>query len=1085
MQKKLLFLVVVLFTMTLSVMAQVTTSGISGKITSMGEEVIGATVTATHQPSGTVYRAVTNVEGRFTIQGMRVGGPYKVEVAYIGQQTKTFENVNLRLGEVEDMSCSLEQDSKELQEVVVTGNAGINATKTGAAQSLTSKQIADMPSITHGIADVARLNPQLTTTNTGAMSFAGTSNRYNSFMIDGAMNNDVFGLAADGSNGGQAGTQPVSMETIDQIHINVAPFDVRQSGFTGGAINAITKSGTNNFHGSLYGFGNNKSLIGSHYPYSDGTGYAPKFQDQKEYQWGLTLGGPIIKDKLFFFINYENANKDYPNINGYRQDGSRVLADEADGVLSKVKEMAAKQGLNYNGAFGNPNIYTKSQKFGAKINWNINDFNKFAFRWSYVDAKKLNSVSGGSSLNDDHYYYPFESKTHSFTAELQSRISPVISNEARVSYVRVRDQRALSSAFPMISLQVTGGSVNIGNERSSMANQLDQDIYTVEDNLTWYKGNHTFTFGTHNEFYKFANLFIQDANGSYNFADLAHFNKYYTDYMTGSLDPNYAYFQQYRFGMANTEVTGDPRWRTPFSAGQLGFYAQDKWDVSSSFQLTYGLRMEIPLFFDTPTANEGFNEFAANKGWGVRTDHKLSSRPLWSPRVGFRWDINKDRKYILRGGVGVFTGRIPYVWISNNFTNTGIQMSKYTVYNPKGLELLLDPNGQLPNAQKLNASGSQEVNVFEDNFKFAQTFKANLGLDFKVLGIDWTAEAIYSKTLNDIYYKNLAVEETGRTFGQETGYMWDNRPMFEKVTRGTPYAYVYGLYNTSKGYTVNLSLKAEKHFNFGLDLMASYTWTRSMSVNSGSSSVAGSNWMYNTTYRNSNDPELGFSAYNVPHRVQASAYYHVNYGAQKQWQSTIGVIYQAKSGSPYVIEMYGDMNGDGARGNDLMFIPTDEQIDMMKFASTTVNNSNNTYPLITKVLGAGYQGELSQDQQRALLKQWIADDSYMREHRGEYFKRYADNLAFEHHFDVHMAQKYSFKVAGQLNSLELSFDIINVGNLLNKDWGHTYGDGFGTYFSPFNYEGGGLFKFDATHIARNYNSYYSRWRGQIGLRYTF
>ena len=214
MQKKLLFLVVVLFTMTLSVMAQVTTSGISGKITSMGEEVIGATVTATHQPSGTVYRAVTNVEGRFTIQGMRVGGPYKVEVAYIGQQTKTFENVNLRLGEVEDMSCSLEQDSKELQEVVVTGNAGINATKTGAAQSLTSKQIADMPSITHGIADVARLNPQLTTTNTGAMSFAGTSNRYNSFMIDGAMNNDVFGLAADGSNGGQAGTQPVSMETI-------------------------------------------------------------------------------------------------------------------------------------------------------------------------------------------------------------------------------------------------------------------------------------------------------------------------------------------------------------------------------------------------------------------------------------------------------------------------------------------------------------------------------------------------------------------------------------------------------------------------------------------------------------------------------------------------------------------------------------------------------------------------------------------------------------------------------------------------------------------------------------------------------
>lgn len=1085
MKKRLLFLIVMFFSLTSVVMAQITTSGINGKVTSKGEEVIGATITATHQPSGTIYRGLTNLDGRFTIQGMRVGGPYKVEIAYLGKQTKTFEGVMLHLGEVEDLSCKLEADAKELQEVVVVGKAGLNGTKTGAAQSLTSRQIADMPSITHGIADVARLNPQLTTSSNGAMSFAGTNNRYNSFMIDGAMNNDVFGLTADGSNGGQAGAQPVSMETIEQIQINVAPFDVRQSGFTGGAINAITKSGTNKFHGSVYGFGNNQNLIGHHYPYSDGTGYAPKYQEQQEYQWGLTLGGPIIKDKLFFFFNFEDANKKYPNINGYGQTGSRVLKEEADDVLAKIKAMAKKQGIDYTGSYGNPDIYTKSRKYGAKIDWNINDFNKFSFRWSYVDAQQLNNVSGASSLNDDNYYYPFNSKTHSFTAELQSRISPKISNEARASYVRVRDERAVSNPFPMISLQVTGGTVNIGNERSSMANQLDQDIYTIEDNLTWYKGNHTFTFGTHNEFYKFANLFIQDANGTYNFANLEHFNKYYDDFMNNNLDPTYAYFKQYRFGMANTAVTGDPRWKAPFSAGQLGFYAQDKWNATPSFQLTYGLRMEIPLFFDTPTANTGFNEYAAKRNWGVRTDHKLSSRPLWSPRVGFRWDINNDRRYILRGGIGIFTGRIPYVWISNNFTNTGIQMSKYSVYNPKGLEMLFDPNKQTENADKLKAAGSQEVNIFADNFKFAQTLKLNLGFDFKALGIDWTAEAIYSKTLNDIYYKNLSIEETGKTFGQETGYEWDNRPMFRTTTKGTPYAYVYGLYNTNKGYTVNLSLKAEKHFNFGLDLMASYTWTRSMSVNSGTSSVAGSNWMFNTTYRNPNNPELGFSAYNVPHNIQASAYYHVAYGSRKQWQSTIGLIYQAKSGSPYVIEMYGDMNGDGARGNDLMWIPTDEQIDKMHFVATTVNNSNNTYPLITRVLGEGYKGNLSEEQQRALLKQWIAEDSYMRDHRGQYFERYADNLAFEHHFDLHFAQKYSFKVVGQINSLELSFDIINLGNLLNKDWGHTYGDGFGRYFSPFNYEGDGMFKFDGTHINRDYNSYNSRWRGQIGLRYTF
>lgn len=496
--------------------------------------------------------------------------------------------------------------------------------------------------------------------------------------------------------------------------------------------------------------------------------------------------------------------------------------------------------------------------------------------------------------------------------------------------------------------------------------------------------------------------------------------------------------------------------------------------------------MEIPLFFKTPTANEPFNQYAAAHNWGVRTNHKLSSTPLWSPRVGFRWDINKDRKYILRGGLGVFTGRIPYVWISNNFVKTGLQMQTYSVNSPKGLDLILDPNGQEANAARLRAAGSQEVNVFEDNFKFAQTLKANLGFDFNLLGIDWTAEAIYSKTLNDIYYKNLSVDKTGQTFGQVTGYDWDNRPMYERTTTGTPYSYVYALYNTSKGYTLNLSLKAEKHFNFGLDLMASYTWTRSMSVNSGTSSVAGSNWMFNATYRDANDPELSLSAYNVPHRIQASAYYHTNYGARKQWETTVGLIYQGRSGSPYVIEVYGDMNGDGANGNDLMWIPTDAQIDKMKFASNVrVNNSKDIYPLITKVLGPGFNGTLTEDQQRSLMKQWVGDDSYMRDHRGEYFKRYADNLAFEHHFDVHLAQKYSFKVGGQLNSLELSFDIINLGNLLNKDWGHTYGDGFGRYFSPFNYEGNGVFKFDGTHVARNYDTYYSRWRGQLGLRYTF
>ena len=1086
MQKRLLFLITLLLAMTTTVMAQVTTSGISGKVVSQGEDVIGATITATHQPSGTVYRAVTNIDGRYTIQGMRVGGPYKVTIAYIGQKTKTFDNVTLRLGETEDLSCSLQDDTKELQEVVVKGSAGVNATKTGAAQSINSKQIADMPSITHGIADVARLNPQLTTTNSGAMSFAGTSNRYNSFMIDGAANNDVFGLSGDGTNGGRAGAQPVSMETIEQIQVNVAPFDVRQGGFTGGAINAITKSGTNNFHGSVYGFGNNQNLVGSKYPLADG-GYAPKFNKQQEYNIGVTLGGPIIKDKLFFFANYEKTNKTYPNLYTLGSEQSAVDAAKANDILVKIADIANRQGVNFPTALSNSDIYTKSNKVGLKLDWNINETNKASLRWSLVDAVQLNNAGSRTAVNGSSYAFPFESTTNSFIAELQSRISPSVANEARASYVRVRDNRAISGEYPNVTINnVGGGAVNLGIDRSSMANRLDQDIYTLEDNLTWYKGNHTFTFGTHNELYKFTNLFLQDLFGSYTFKNYDSFVSYYNDYVNGTIDPKKSYINLYRYGHANVDVTGNPRWESSFGAAQLSFYAQDKWDATTNFQLTYGLRMDIPIIMDTPTANEPFAQYAETKGWNVKTNQRLASTPLFSPRVGFRWDIKKDRRFILRGGAGVFTGRIPFVWISNNYSNTGIQVSSFNVNSPTGLDLLLDPNGQEANANKLKALGSQTINVYDRNFKYAQNLRFNLGFDFNVLGINWTAEAIYSKTLNDILYENLAYEQTGKTFGEVYGSagapVEDNRPLFSKVTAGSPYTNVYKLSNTSKGYTMNLSLKAEKHFDFGLDLMASYTWTKSMSVNNGSSSVAESNWRYNYTYRNPNDPELGYSAYNIPHRIQASAYYHINYGAQKQWQTTVGLIYQAKSGSPYSIYYYGDVNEDGANGNDLFFIPTDAQIDKMQFEET--NFSANA--LTKTVFGDNFTApKLTADMQRAMMKHWIGNDSYMKNHRGEFYKRYADNLAFEHHFDVHFAQKYSFKVGGQINSLELSFDIINAGNMLNKNWGHTYGDGFGVYFSPVNYQRNGRYQFTGGYATRNYNDYYSRWRGQLGLRYTF
>lgn len=1049
-------------------MAQITTSGVNGKVTANGEDVIGATVTATHQPSGTIYRAVTNIDGRYTIQGMRPGGPYKVEISYIGYEAKTFNNVQLNLGESQNLSCSLQEDARQLDEVVVSGKAGLNGTKTGAAMSINSEQIKDMPSISHSIADVARMNPQLSSNEqSGSMSFAGVNNRYNSFQIDGVMNNDVFGLTANGSNGGQAGTQPVSMETIEQIQVNIAPFDVRQGGFTGGAINAVTKSGTNDFHGSAYFYGNNQDLVGRHYKNMDGS-FAKPYDKEKETLFGFTLGGPIIKNKLFFFANYENSDKSYPTQYTIDSSDAQYDATIANDILSKIFELAKRQGYDYSTSWANEDRYIKSQKAGVKLDWNINDFNKFSIRWSYVDAKQLNGLGGIATLNTTDHLYDFTSKTHSFAAELQSRISPTMSNEARVSYVRVRDQRTSGAAAPSITIYKVGnGTLNIGNEYNSMANGLDQDIYTVEDNFTWYKGDHTFTFGTHNEFYKFSNVYLPNLFGCYYFDTPDEFYSYYNGCDANGFGGDGSHIKNFYFGQANVEVTGDPRWAASFGAGQLGFYIQDKWDATNNFQLTYGLRMDMPLFFDTPTENKDFNEWSASKGYGYKTNQKLSSTPMWSPRVGFRWDINNDRKFILRGGVGIFTGRIPFVWLSNNFTNTGVQTSSYSARQNSKVQLIMDPNNQNKNAESLKASGSQLVNVFDKDFKFAQTLRFNLGFDFNLLGIDWTAEGIFSKSLNDVYYKNIAYEETGKTLSQESYLTWDNRPMYQKVADASKFTNIYAMHNTSKGYSYSLSLAATKRFNFGLDLSASYTFTHSESVSSMTSSVAQSNWRNTHTYRFSNDPELANSGYNVPHTVKASAFYHLNWGPSKLFTTTVGLIYQGKSGAPYSLLYNGDINGDGGTSNDLIYIPTDEQVDQMKFKGTAAHSA---------------------EEMRANLKQWLATTDYVKDHRGQYAERYGANLPFESHFDFHFGQKFGIKAGKYVHALEVTMDIMNIANLLNKKWGRTFSSGYNSEFvTPLTYSGGGEFQFDndADLPLKYPSSYYSRWRGQIGVKYTF
>lgn len=1057
-----------------SAFAQVTTASIAGKVVdASGEALPGVAVVAVHAPSGTQYYSVTNADGRYAIHGMRPGGPYEVSTSLLGFEPVKISGLSLNLGETANVSPVLKESSELLSEVVVTAEGGVDATKTGAAQSFNSRQIAEMPSITRGIADVARMNPFIRTDNSGAMTFAGANNRYNSFQIDGAMNNDVFGLTSNGSNGGQAGTQPVSMETIEQVQVNIAPFDVRQSGFTGGSINAITKSGTNKFHGSVYGFGNNQALYGPKRYAEGGSIYEKAMSQQLQYQAGLTVGGPIIKDKLFFFASYEKSSNTYPNNYGLGSEASKVDAKVAQEVYDWVVAEAKKQGTQYTGALPtDSDVYTKSDKATAKIDWNINDANKLAVRWSLVSAKQLNSVSTATYLDATDYSYDFVSNTNSFVAELQSRISDNVSNELRGSYVRVRDQRKpLGDAFPMIQVGgVGGGTLCLGNERSSEANRLDQDIFTLTDNLTIYAGSHTVTVGTHNEFYKFTNLFIQDKYGTYYFDSPA-------DLYAGNI-------KQYRIGHANVAVTGNENWEPTFKAAQVGFYAQDKWDIADNFDLTYGVRVDVPIFIDKPTENVPFTGSDVAKKWDVATNRTASSAPLVSPRLGFRWDLANNGKAILRGGAGVFTGRIPFVWFSNNFSNTGVQLTSINSqsFAPQkaGCTLILDPTKQGANESKLTAGGSQTINVVDPKFHLAQNLRLDLGFDFKLLGIDWTLEGVYSKTLNDVAYKQLAYETNGKTLGATyPALSFDNRPMFSKVTNGTPFANIYMLTNTptsldvmGEPYSLNLMAQAKKSFPFGLDLNASYTYTRSKSRFNGTSSVAQSNFAYNYTHGDSNNPELSYSAFNIPHQIKASVSYHVDYA--KHWTTTVGAVYIGTSGAAYSVYYNGDLNGDSSNGNDLMFIPTDSQIDAMLAAGAFKAGSGNN---------AKYTPEV----QAANMKKWLGSAQYMKDHRGQYFDRYADNLPFEHHIDVHFGQKFSFNVGKQVHSVELTFDIINFANMLNPKWGRSYGMGINSYYNPVSYSGNGQFQFlqSDTYSMFTVSDILSRWRGQVGLKYAF
>ncbi|UOQ82977.1 MULTISPECIES: carboxypeptidase regulatory-like domain-containing protein [Hymenobacter] len=1024
-----------------------------------GAGLPGATVIAVHTPTNTQYVAPTNSEGRFNIQGMRVGGPYTVRVTFIGYADAIRENITLSLGQNQRLDINLSEATQQLNEVVVSGarDRVINSSRTGAETTVSREQIQRLPTLSRSLNDFTRLTPQAN--GGGSSSIGGSNNRYNNITIDGAVNNDVFGLAGSGTPGGQSGTTPIALDAIQEIQVVVAPYDVTLGNFTGGGVNAVTRSGTNEVQASIYGFGRNQNSVGKSV-----TEPRTKADEFYNYQTGARVGGALVRDKVFFFLNAEIARQSTPLSFEPGTSTSRFRTSALDSITSYV---SSRYGYDV-GEYGSINARRESNKIFGRLDFNLSQNHQLTVRHNYVKAFDDNISRSSTQIRFGNNAYKFNNVTNSSVAELNS-VFGRFSNKLLLSYSRIRDTRGTSGGlFPTFEINDKGLRYTLGTERSSSANQLDQDIVEVTDNVTAAFGKHTITLGTHNEWFKFRNLFINNGNGYYQFNSLQNFyngtsNRLQAAYPTAD----------------NGEAA--------FKAMQLGFYAQDQYSPVENLRLTLGARIDVPVFIDKPAYNADVEAQTAFAQYGkINTQNVPSGQVLFAPRVGFNWDVNNDQKIQVRGGTGIFTGRVPFVWISNSYTNSGVIQGSVDVNNPAsttnaaGQKVVLTDIGQFPTYYQNGAVKTTQINVLSDDFKLPQVWRSNLAVDFRLPGdIVATLEGIYSKTVNDIYYRdiNLAAP-VGRLAGA------DQRPVYSSVTASSnpsvavrridpKFTNVYLLDNTNKGYRYNATAQLQKQFKNGLNTSVAYTYGKSKEINSGSSSTASSNFGFNQIQFDPNNPELGYSRNDQRHRVLATGGYTFHYAGDKL-ATGLSVVYEGLSGQPLTYLYNRDLNNDGSTGNDLIYIPRDvRDVNEIKLAASE-----------------GRTLAQVQDQ----LDAFINNDPYLRSHRGQYAERFAARLPWTHQIDMRLTQDFNFQAGGKKNTIQITFDVINVGNLVNKDWGHQYSvaNSATELLSVVGTNAPNVqptFTFPSA-FATNNRSYdiapfNSRWQGQLGVRYIF
>lgn len=1076
--KKMYFALVALFVTAAAFSQGVTTSSIGGQVTdATGEPLPGASIVAVHVPSGTTYGAAADFDGFYRIANMRTGGPYKITISYVGFNDDIRENVFLDLGQTARINPKMSESATALSEVVVTA---VSSTRTGTETNISARDIATVPAASRSIADFVRLTPQaqITEGNDGfSISLAGQNNRYNAIYIDGAANNDVFGLAGSGTNGGQTGVNPFSVDAIASFQVNIAPFDVKQSGFSGGSINAITRSGSNEFEGSVYGFVRNQSLVGKTPPSlvdEDADEERQKVNDFSAYTYGLRIGGPLVKDKLFFFLNYERQEEEVPQPFNFSNYTGR--SSEAD--LAGLSDFLQSTYGYDPGIFDNNTRTLESNKITAKIDWNISDNHKLSLRHGYVGADNLEARSSGNrNIGFINGSEAFVSNTNSTALELNSSFGNKYSNNLIVTYTAVRDDRdPAGSPFPTVDIQDGGGTISFGSEPFSTANLLNTDLTTITNNFEIYSGRHTVTLGANLEFASIKNLFFAFNFGDYTFED--QFNDDGDLLSTGLnqfLTGQDADVYQHGYSLVGDGVNGDDSaGSADFKTFQAGFYVQDDIQITDNFKASMGVRVDIPYWKDG-AVNDDFNnrtipllEARGKDLQGAKVGQGVQGIAHLAPRLGFNWDVKGDRTTQIRGGIGIFTSRLPLVWPGGTYNNNGITGGFNFEF---GQPFVADVNNQFEDPAPGTGGVGGNIDLIAEDFKLPQVIKYNIAIDQKLpfWNLIASADFLYTDVITDIYYENLNL---GGPVGTYQGA--DNRPFYNRSDEiDDTYQRIILASNTGGGNATNVTFSVRKPFENGFAGQISYTYGESNKVFDGTSSQNSSQWRNIQTVngKNSRIP-VSRSDFALGNRIFANVSYQLDWS--ENIKTTFGLTYDGSQSGPYSFTYREgrDLLNDDSRDNALIYIPANQG----------------------EIVFSGDAAEQEAQWQR--LETFIESQEYLRENRGKYAERNAVRGPWSHVVDLKILQDFSFNVGDKKHTFQLSADIFNFTNFLNKDWGQrkfirgnvsplqTVSTGDTPVFSindgVINEDGSpNLVELD------DFGLQSSRWQAQIGLRYLF